>query len=80
MKYASIVFMQEHEAEEAIKILNDNGEKACFEYLLQWDYGEYHDTMDRPFKGGDDTWFTFGDYIISYRLGLPYIGLEKVIK
>lgn len=80
MKYANIVFMQEHEAIEAENILNEKGIKATVNHLKQWDTGEYHETSDKPFHGSGDDTFKVDGYILSYNAHLPYIGLEKIIK
>lgn len=83
MKYQHIVFMQEHEADEAIDILCDQGAEAAFEYLLQWDYGEGEET-DTPPWGTKDHLYRYFDgefeYVMSVNFVLPYIGLHKEVE
>lgn len=83
MKYQHIVFMQEHEADEAIDILCDQGAEAAFEYLLQWDHGEGEET-DTPPWGTKDCLYRYFDgefeYVMSVNFVLPYIGLHKEVE
>lgn len=78
-QYASIVFLQGDEAVEALEILENDGEQAVLDYLMQWDYGEYDEVRDESGRGTDDDSFTSGDYVVSYNNRLGYIGLEKAI-
>ncbi len=77
-EYRQIVFMQEHDADEAMNILDVQGEKAALEYLLQWDQGE-GEVRSTSSAGSRDHIYKHGNYVMSYNLGLPYIGLEEVI-
>lgn len=77
-KYRQIVFMQEHEADEAMKILDEVGKQAALEYLLQWDYGEGDERLTSS-AGKNDYLYKKDNYVMSYNLGIPYIGLEEVI-
>ena len=81
VKYQDIVFMQGSEADEALALLSEYGIEAAFKHLLQWDYGDAgelrddlpHGSYDRIFEGGDG-------YIMSWNVGLNYIGLIKRVE
>lgn len=49
--YTSIVFLQGSSADEALSILNNEGEKAVINFLLQWDYNESNESYDQPQAG-----------------------------
>ena len=86
MKYENIVFMQGEESEEVLNLLEEEGEEAAFNHLVQWDYG------DQPEEGADH--FPWGKYdfiykknnkdgtyyIMSYRPIFQTIGLRKVLE
>jgi hypothetical protein len=79
-KYQRIVFMQGEEADEALKILDEQGEDAAVEHLAQWDYGE-GEVMDEPSSGdSDDVHETDDGYRLSYNTRLGYIGLESILE
>lgn len=82
-KYEDIIFLHQdsEEAYEAFAILEDRGEHETMEFLKQWDYGEcpVEERPDAPW-GKYDKNYQEGDYIMSYNMGLGYIGLIKVIK
>ena len=85
MKYASIVYLQESEADEALDILKSQGPEAAMQHLAQWDYGEYHDVRDKPLYGADDDTFRSldsgqPDYILSWNSRMGTIGLELVLE
>lgn len=77
-EYADIVFMQGHEAEEVMNILDQQGQEAAMNHLKQWDDGEYHTVTANPF-GSKDKLYRQGDYIMAYNTGIPYIGLSKLM-
>lgn len=77
-EYADIVFMQGHEAEEVMDILNQQGQEAAMNHLKQWDNGEYHNVTENPF-GSQDKLYRQGDYVMGYNTGIPYIGLSKLM-
>ena len=77
-QYANIVFLQGHEAEEPLQILNDQGADAALQYLMQWDNGEYHDISGAPF-GSKDRLYKQGEYVMAYNAPIGYIGLSKVM-
>lgn len=80
MQYQRIVFMQGDEADEPLRILDEQGEESAIEYLSQWDYGE-GEVFDDPSSGTDDDVYETGDgYRLSYNTRLGYIGLESIIE
>jgi hypothetical protein len=80
-EYWNIVFMQDEAADEAMKILEDNGEEAALEHLKQWDMGGESeiDKTDQAWGLRDDTYMS-GEYVMSYNKGLGYIGLAREVK
>ena len=77
-KYAQIIFFQEHRAEEALRILDEQGKEAAMDFLAQWDCGREceMDCRDTDGSGSHDRRFERGDYILSWVPGL-YIGLQR---
>jgi len=75
--YLDIIFFQEWEAEEAIAILESEGEIAAIEHLSQWDNGDSGIPSPTLGAGTMDTIYRNGSYILTYNLSLPYIGLSK---
>lgn len=80
-KYCSIVFMQSdtEDVKEPLRILEENGLEAVIDYLSQWDFGgesEYDIPIGDPW-GKSDTIYRKGNYVLSYNLGLGYIGLSR---
>ena len=78
MEYENIIFLQEHHAEEAITILDNDGREAAMDYLKQWDYGDGGDYSDNPPWGTSDSIYRSGDYIMTFNARMPYIGLTKI--
>jgi len=85
-RYAQIVFIQSSdETPEPERILKEQGEQALFDYLIQWDYGHESecDIRDESSAGKRDHVVSFqvgeDKYIMTYNLGLPYFGLERLI-
>lgn len=80
-KYANIVFIQSSdETQEPETIYHDQGIDALFQYLKQWDYGEYHDVENTPNFGTSDRRFYIDDYIVIVNSGMPYFGLTRIIE
>jgi len=54
---------------------------ATFAYLAQWDYGEPAETYPESHAGSGDWQETSecGRYLMTYNVGLGYIGLERII-
>jgi hypothetical protein len=79
MKYKEVVFLQGEEATEVLEILEEEGENAAFQHLLQWDYGESSITEgDFPF-GSTDKLFYKAHFIMCYNNKVGYIGLIEVV-
>jgi hypothetical protein len=78
--YHHIVFLQGHEADETLQIINENGCEAAVHHLLQWDNGEYYEQRDTPSAGSGDYTYTSecGDYLLTYNPRIGYAGLEYV--
>lgn len=74
--YENIVFMQEGDAEDAMKILEDKGPEAAINYLAEWHYPGEHETSEELGAGGDDYQHENGGYILNWNLRIPYIGLS----
>mgnify|MGYP006304520089 CR=1 FL=1 len=77
--FAQIVFIQGHEANKPISILNSYGEEKAIDYLRQWDYGEYHQVTENYLKeiGDNDEVYETDAHILTYNIRLNYIGLYK---
>lgn len=75
--YREIIFLQEHEANEAIEILSKGGPSAAVEYLSQWDNGEggYSDT--KPWNKYDDK-YRVGSYMLAVNNNIPYVSLTAL--
>ena len=57
----------------------DEGVKAAFAYLGQWDYGEPGEESDDA-PSGEDTWTSDdGMYIMTASLSYGYVGLSRVV-
>lgn len=58
MAYGHIVFLQEHQAEEALKIYRKESITGLFAYLVQWHASGEHEVMCYSSCGSDDEiWF-----------------------
>lgn len=84
-KWLDIVFMQGDEAQEALGILDNEGERAALDHLLQWDYGDVSEERYCSPSGECDSVyrFRFKDgrrYEMSYNTSLEYIGLCAIVK
>jgi hypothetical protein len=76
--YQQVVFLQGHEADEPLRILDEDGVEATVRYLSQWDMGE-GEVSDHSKQGQLDSEEVFGRYLLSYNRGLGYIGLESIV-
>ena len=77
----NIVFIQNEEAEEPLRILEDQGEGAALRYLRQWDYREEEgEVYDENPGGSGDSVYREGNYIMTYNTSLGYIGLCKIME
>lgn len=54
---------------------------ATFEHLGQWDYGEPGEMHTESEAGSSDRQVTSddGQYLMTWNLGLGYIGLERIV-
>lgn len=77
-EHESIVFCQNDEdAAEPLRILDDQGEDAAIAFLAQWHNPGEHETSEGSQAGDSDQQYSDGSgYVLSYNLGLGYIGLE----
>lgn len=78
VQYTSIVFLQDQDADEPIKIFEQDGSGACLEFLKQWDYGDSAEVSLTAPWGAYDFLFQIDEYVVNYNFGLPYIGLTRV--
>jgi hypothetical protein len=83
-RYLNMVFLQGDDAEEALEILEKEGESGVLHWLLD-SYGEWEgdEVEEEPWGQSDDVYEeTVGgeDFILTYNLGLGYIGLAKRIE
>ena len=77
-QFLNIVFIQNEDAAEPLKILEEQGESAALQYLCQWDYAENDgETYDENPRGSGDSVYREGNYIMTYNTSLGYIGLCK---
>lgn len=75
-RYEDVVFIQGSEAEEPLRILNDQGPEAALEYLKQWHSHGEHMGSNEVSHGADDKVFKKDGYIMSWNNKLDYIGLQ----
>ncbi len=76
-----IVFMQGSNAIEALEILDNEGRESAMTYLRQWHFPGEHDTSLELSAGSSDRVIRTSDnYVMTYNLGLGYIGLEYVLQ
>lgn len=74
--FYSIVFLHGDNANEALDILDREGDDALLQYLKQWDYGTESEHSPQSFPAGhSDRVYTSGEYTVSYNLRLGYVGL-----
>jgi hypothetical protein len=89
MPYQNIVFMQSDDADEALRILYDKHDDSVvwswpdkvtetIEHLTQWDMGE-GEVNETSQSGSADDQKAEGNYILTWHLGLGYIGLERIV-
>lgn len=83
MRFRSVVFLDGDNADEALRILDRDGDDSLFEYLMQWEYGEPSEESDREPWGQSD-WTTThrcGDsaYVVSHNWNLSYVSLTEVV-
>lgn len=93
-KYANIVFMQDEEGREVVDKLchvdggvvaygpTDQSITEAIAYLAQWDYGteSEHDIREDIGAGTHDTTVEEGEYVLTWNLGLGYVGLMRKVE
>lgn len=75
MAYEDILFMQEHEADEALEIFKESGSEGLADYLSDWHFPGQHDTVDDIPYARCEQRFVEGEYIIVVNTDLPYIAM-----
>lgn len=79
-QYLNIVFMQNEEAAEPLRILAEQGESAALQYLRQWDNDEDDGEIYAENPGGSgDSVYREENFVMTYNASLEYIGLCKII-
>ena len=80
MKYQQIVFLQGDEAIKPLMIMDKKGTDEAMQYLKQWDYGDGDgEIRTSSAKGTSDYFVEKSDYLMSWNVGLCYIGLERIV-
>lgn len=75
-RYEDVVFLQGDSADEAIEILDNQGEDAAMDYLIQWHEPGHHMGSSELSHGSSDSTYERDGYIMSYNIPLNYIGLQ----
>jgi len=87
-KYANIIFIQNSQDFDSYTDSSGNSgvdaffnasDKEKFDYLAQWDEGEYHDISDIEPVALIINSEIHADYILTYDYNLQYAGLTKII-
>lgn len=85
-KYAHIIFTHDYQDEEVDRLMNKEYDfEALARHLSQWDTGEYNEIRDVPGAGTSDDCEEYtiegaGTYLLSWNIGLGYVGLEAIIE
>jgi len=74
-EYEEVFHAQEHDAEEVLSIIKNQGESAALRHLQQWHDPGNHMTRSDPGYGSDDEVYQEGDYILSYNTRFPSVSL-----
>ena len=75
-KFEDIVFLQNSEADEVLNIIEENGEEAGLQYLLQWDQGGGEGELRLIHPAGlRDNSFENEHFVMSYNSKIGYAGL-----
>lgn len=83
-RYYSMVFLQGDEAQEAMDILDQEGEEAAWTYLMQnyYDEGALRPLESSTYKGAQDYEFRKDidgeTFIMNWNYGIPYIGITMM--
>ena len=78
-EYYTIVFVQDYQDPEPLKLVKMKGPDAAIDYLAQWDQGQDSEVnpSTTPPWGSSDKTFDRGDYILSWNEGLGYVALTR---
>lgn len=79
MAYVDIVFAQGDDADEPLRLLEEDSVTAAIEYLAQWDYGDDDEITAESRPGREDRQEQEGNYLLTWNSRIGYIGLERVI-
>jgi len=74
-RYEDVLFLQGEEADEALGILENEGEDAAMNYLMQWHDLGNHMGMDDLGNGSSDQTYERDGYTMAWNTRLGYIGL-----
>ena len=72
-----IIFLQDHEAYEALDLLKEKGPDSVVQYLSQWDNGDGGEETDSDSFGSGDKTYETDNYIMIYNTSYGYVGLYK---
>ncbi|WP_123788446.1 hypothetical protein [Phytoactinopolyspora halophila] len=87
-RYISVVFHQGDDAEETLRILDEQGLQAALEHLARWDFGDETEyaaeangyVYDAPPTGDADREYTDGEYVMSYSHAFGHVGLVRKVE
>ena len=77
--YGEIIFMQGEEADEALQILNTQGEDAALQHLMQWHSPGQHMGSQELGHGSSDQTYEKDGYTMAWNTPLNYIGLQYAL-
>ena len=77
-KYEDVIFLDGSEADEALEILDNQGEDAALEYLKQWHSPGQHMGSQQLGHGTSDKTYEKDGYIMSWNFPLGYIGYKII--
>lgn len=78
-KWIDVVFLQGEEADEPLRILDEEGVEAALDYLAQWDMGDGGgEERDESPAGSDDDTYEVDGYQMNVNMHIGYIGLCRL--
>lgn len=87
-RYVDVVFQQGDDAAETLALLDDCGEHAALDHLIEWDFGveteiraEYigRINVELATVPGERT-YSYGEYVMTYNLRRGYVGLSRIVR
>jgi len=75
-RYEDVVFLQGHEADEALEVLNTFGRDAALKFLQQWHDPGHGMGRNEESQSPNDKVYRKDGYIMSWNAPLNYIGLQ----